>query len=112
MARRGRRVIRKYTPTGKCIARFGPQYKLASMLGISQQTVSKKLRGECAISLKDLQVLSNRLNVPLGAFFDPDDLCREWVCECGARQWVAYDTVLKVGEPSCKVCNEQMELVE
>lgn len=40
------------------------------MLGVAQQTVSKKLRGKTAIFLSDLQRLAENYGVPLTYFFE------------------------------------------
>lgn len=62
------RKPRKYTAVGKRIATLGTQVKIAKALGISQQTISKKLRGETAIFLSDLQRLAKKFRVPLCFF--------------------------------------------
>ncbi|MHC4198813.1 MAG: helix-turn-helix transcriptional regulator [Planctomycetota bacterium] len=78
-----RRRIRKYTPLGWRIASLDKrQVALAKTLRISQQTISKKLRGETAILVSDLQKLSKHYGVPLTYFFEegPDDpeLRKSW----------------------------------
>ena len=50
------------------------QHAIAKALKISQQTVSKKLRGETAILLSDLEKLSKYYKVPVTYFFEPEDL--------------------------------------
>lgn len=113
MAKRG--VVRKYTPVGRRIARFGPQYVLARILGVSQQTISKKLRGKCVIKLSDLETLAEKLGVPIGAFFDWEQQACEWFChECNTRKWVSYAMLVDVGCPTCSQCDDapEMELVD
>ena len=66
---RGKR--RDYTEVGKRIAALARyQRELAAVLGISQQSVSNKLRGEHAISQSDLQELARHFGVPLIYFFE------------------------------------------
>ncbi len=68
------RKIREYTEVGKRIAALGKRQKnIARSLGVSQQTVSKKLRGECAIMLSDLEMLSKAYGVSLTHFFEEED---------------------------------------
>ena len=69
MAGRKRR-IRKYNRIGTRLAELGRQVDLAKALGISQQTVSKKLRGECAIMLSDLERLAKKFKIPVTWFFE------------------------------------------
>jgi transcriptional regulator with XRE-family HTH domain len=65
------RTFRAYTEIGKKIAALGKRQKnIARSLGVSQQTVSKKLRGECAIMLSDLEMLSKAYGVSLTYFFE------------------------------------------
>ena len=107
------KAANKYTPVGKRIARFGPQYKLARILGVSQQTVSKKLRGKCAIMLSDLEKLARAFDTPIGVFFDSKEQVCEWQCRRGHLVWIPYRHVLRlVGGPRCPKCNGEMELVE
>lgn len=111
MARRKRRIRCKYTAMGERIAGFGKQYELARLLGVSQQTISKKLRGECAVSVSDLETLARRLHVPIGAFFDWNEMSCEWHCpKCGRKQWVSYGMLVDVGNPICSVCDVAMNL--
>ena len=105
------RIIRKYTPMGERIAQFGKQYELARLLGVSQQTISKKLRGECAILVADLEKLARRLHVPIGAFFAWDEMSCEWHCpRCKAKKWVSYAEIVDVGNPTCSVCDRDVEM--
>ena len=69
------RKIRAYTAVGKRIASVGKlQNAIAKALKVSQQTVSKKLRGETAILLSDLEKLSTYYKVPVTYFFEPEDM--------------------------------------
>jgi len=65
------RKVRAYTAIGDRITTLGRrQREIASVLGVSQQTVSKKLRGETAILLSDLEKLGEHYKVPLTYFFE------------------------------------------
>lgn len=108
---RSRSTRGHYTPMGKRIAKFGPQYKIAKLLGFSQQTVSKKLRGECVISVPDLEKLARRLKVPIGIFFSPGDQACAWVCACGQTMIHSYAALTAVGNPICSKCDHEMDLV-
>jgi transcriptional regulator with XRE-family HTH domain len=69
------RKIRAYTAIGRRIASVGKrQVAIAKALKISQQTVSKKLRGETAILLRDLEKLAKYYKVPMTFFFEPEDM--------------------------------------
>ena len=75
--------VRAYTEVGKRIAALGKRQKhIARVLGVSQQTVSKKLRGETAILLSDLEKLGAHYKVPLTYFFEetpgPPELVVAW----------------------------------
>jgi plasmid maintenance system antidote protein VapI len=74
------RKVRAYTDVGRRIAAAcGRQREIARVLHVSQQTVSKKLRGETAILLSDLETLSQHFGIPLSYFFEqetPADLAR------------------------------------
>ena len=72
-----KRKLRKYTDLGEQIAgltdpkKGGVQAQLAKALGVSQQTVSCKLRGTCAISVADLERLAKKFKKRLRIrFFD------------------------------------------
>ena len=70
MARR----VRAYTEIGKRIAKLGGrQREIAEALQVSQQTVSKKLRGETAILLADIEALAKHYQIPLTYFFEEWD---------------------------------------
>jgi transcriptional regulator with XRE-family HTH domain len=61
--------LRDYTEIGKRIAALAKtQTHIARVLGIEQQTVSKKLLGNCAISLVNLKTLSKAFKVPMTYF--------------------------------------------
>jgi transcriptional regulator with XRE-family HTH domain len=63
------RKIRDYSAVGKRIAALGVrQVDLAKALGVSQQTISKKLRGETAIFLSDLEKLAKKFKRPICFF--------------------------------------------
>ena len=67
------RRVRAYTAIGDRITTLGRrQREIASVLGVSQQTVSKKLRGETAILLSDLEKLGAHYKVPLTYFFEEE----------------------------------------
>ena len=67
------RKVRAYTPLGVKIAAIGKrQRELARVLRVSQQTISKKLRGETAIMVSDLEKLGKHYKVPLTYFFEAE----------------------------------------
>jgi len=69
---RKKRVHRDYTELGVRIASLAKnQRELARVLRVSQQTISKKLRGECAILVSDLETIALHYGVKMGWFF-PD----------------------------------------
>ncbi|MHC4502038.1 MAG: helix-turn-helix domain-containing protein [Planctomycetota bacterium] len=69
------RKVRAYTPLGFKIATIGKrQRELARVLRVSQQTISKKLRGETAIMVSDLEKLGKHYKVPLTYFFEEETL--------------------------------------
>jgi transcriptional regulator with XRE-family HTH domain len=69
MAGRKNRV-RRYVRIGHRLSELGRQVDLAKALGVSQQTISKKLRGECAIMLSDLERLARKFKVSVTWFFE------------------------------------------
>jgi transcriptional regulator with XRE-family HTH domain len=71
------RTLRKYTEVGKRIATLGKQTEIAKALGMSQQTVSKKLRGEVVITVPDLQRLARKFKVPVCFFVMPEGDCND-----------------------------------
>ena len=66
---------RKYTLLGDRIIKVGggKQMPIAKALGVSQQTVSKKLRGETAILVSDLEKLATAFGVGMDHWFHPFD---------------------------------------
>jgi transcriptional regulator with XRE-family HTH domain len=63
--------FRAYTEIGHRIAALARNLReLAGVLGFSPQTVSKKLRGECAIFPSDLESFARHYKVSLHYFFD------------------------------------------
>lgn len=69
------RQVRKYTDDGHRIASLGRQADLAKVLGVSQQTVSKKLRGEAGIFLRDLRKLAKKFRKPVCFLVMSPDEC-------------------------------------
>ncbi len=59
-----------YTEYGERIAALGSQREIAKVLGVGDQTVSKKLHGKCAIFLSDLEKLSKKYKVPMAYFVE------------------------------------------
>ena len=70
MSRSKKRSFRGYVRIGRRLAELGNQREVAKALGVSQQTVSKKLRGECAIMLSDLERIAKKFKVPVTWFFE------------------------------------------
>lgn len=67
------RKVRDYTAIGDRITTLGKrQREIAGVLGVSQQTVSKKLRGETAILLSDFEKIAAHYKVPLTYFFEEE----------------------------------------
>ena len=65
--------VRSYTKIGKRISALGKrQRSIALVLGLSQQTVSRKLRGETAILVSDLEKLAEHYKVPITYFFEDE----------------------------------------
>lgn len=70
-----KRVRRKYTQIGARMAALASgQRELAKVLRVTQQTVSKKLRGDTEILLSDIERLSQAYGVPMAYFFDESAL--------------------------------------
>jgi transcriptional regulator with XRE-family HTH domain len=66
-----KRHRRVYSRVGERIASLaGTQREVGRVLGITQQCVSKKLRGETAILLSDLEKLARHYEVPMTFFFE------------------------------------------
>ncbi len=68
MPKKGRHRV--YTRIGHRLAKLGQQRELSKALGLSQQTVSKKLRGGCVIMLADLERLAKKFGKPFPWFFE------------------------------------------
>lgn len=63
----------KYPALGKKIARLArSQIEIARLLGLTQQSISGKLRGQIAISIEDLRRIAEQYKVPLTFFFAPE----------------------------------------
>jgi transcriptional regulator with XRE-family HTH domain len=78
------RRVRNYTVIGDRINSLGKRQRhLAKVLGVSQQTVSKKLRGETAILLSDFEKWAKHYGVPMTFFFttEPLDPLASAACE-------------------------------
>lgn len=57
-----RRIVGKYTPLGKWMRdNIGTQVKIAKLMKVSQQTCSKRMRGESAINLDQFFKLAKKL---------------------------------------------------
>jgi len=61
---------RPYTSYGKRIAALGTQAEIAEAMGLSQQTVSSKLRGRSETTLPDLEKIARHYSVPMTYFFE------------------------------------------
>ncbi|MHC4252666.1 MAG: helix-turn-helix domain-containing protein [Planctomycetota bacterium] len=61
---------RPYTRYGDRIAALGTQREIGREMGVVQQSVSKKLQGESAITLAELKKLSKHYDLPLAYFFE------------------------------------------
>jgi len=69
---RKKHVHREYTKLGERIASLAKnQRELGRVLRVSQQTISKKLRGGCAILVSDLETIALHYGVKMAWFF-PD----------------------------------------
>ncbi len=70
-----RGAVRQYTTLGERIVKLagGRQKPIAKALGVSQQTVSKKMRGECAIIVSDLEKLSVVFRVGMDYWFPGEE---------------------------------------
>lgn len=70
-----KRVRRKYTQIGARMAALASgQRELAKVLRVTQQTVSKKLRGDSGVLLSDIERLSQAYGVPMAYFFEESAL--------------------------------------
>ena len=62
--------LRQYTPLGARIdALCGPQHKIAAALGLDRSQISRKLRGEIALTVEELVNISNHFEIPIWLFF-------------------------------------------
>lgn len=69
------RKNRRYTQLGRKIAGLAKtQAELSTILGLTQQSVSGKLRGRIAITLRDLETLSGHYDVPMLYFLTPEEV--------------------------------------
>ncbi len=73
----------KYTDLGRKIAALARnQAELAGVLGLTQQSISGKLTGKIAVTIKDLDKLSQQYDVPAVYFVSScavtPDLARAW----------------------------------
>jgi len=74
MARRGSR----YTDLGRKISRLAPnQSELSEVLELTQQSISGKLTGKIAVTLKDLDLLARHYKVPLIYFHTSPEVTPE-----------------------------------
>jgi transcriptional regulator with XRE-family HTH domain len=70
------RKIRNYSLVGRKIAALGVrQVDLAKVLRVSQQTISKKMRGEVVTTVRDLRTLAKKFKKPLCFFVMEDGDC-------------------------------------
>lgn len=70
----------EYTELGRKIARLASsQNELAEILGLTQQSISGKLRGRIAISIDDLRSLAEHYAVPITYFFVPEGVSAKTV---------------------------------
>jgi transcriptional regulator with XRE-family HTH domain len=102
------RKVKAYTDIGRRMADLGERQRLlAKVLRVSQQTVSKKLRGETAILLADLQRLGAHYKVPLTYFFEdkaaPAELAAAWERVRGGSAVLKEVVVLLSRQPDSTV---------
>lgn len=85
MARRG---YSTYTKLGKRMVALsgGQQRALAQVLNISQQSISKKLKGNSAIQVSDLEKLSSHYDVPMSYFFGDGSMPPELRVACARAE--------------------------
>jgi transcriptional regulator with XRE-family HTH domain len=64
-----------YTELGRKVAQLARnQNELAGVLGLTQQSVSGKLSGKIAVTLRDLELLSQHYNIPMAYFVTPESV--------------------------------------
>ncbi len=74
----GIRRHKVYTPLGRKVGRLAKnQTELAQVLGLSQQSVSGKLSGKIAVTLRDLEQLAAHYRVPLIYFVTPEAVTKD-----------------------------------
>jgi transcriptional regulator with XRE-family HTH domain len=62
---------RQYSRLGKRLAALDKrQSDIARVMGISQQSVSKKLRGEIYVTVAEIEMLAAHYGVPITHFFE------------------------------------------
>jgi len=84
--------LKQYTPLGARIdALCGPQHRIATALGLDRSQVSRKLRGEIAITVDELVDISNFFRIPIWMFFDAKDMDDEVYAEC--QRMFTYDAL-------------------
>ena len=108
------RKVRAYTAIGDRITTLGKrQREIAGVLRVSQQTVSKKLRGETAILLSDLEKLGAHYKVPLTYFFEetpgPPELVVTWE-RIRRTPGAIQDLVVLLGELSATDVRRLLEI--
>ena len=77
------RIASRYTDLGRKISVLAVnQSEISKVLDLTQQSISGKLTGKIAVTLKDLELLSKHYNVPMIYFFTgPEvtvDLAHAW----------------------------------
>lgn len=74
----GGRRSAKYTPMGRKIAELSRnQAEIASILGLTQQSISGKFTGKIAITIRDMEKLSAHFKVPMIYFVSPAEVTVE-----------------------------------
>ena len=117
---------RNYTTLGKRIkALCGTQDDIAVALGLNRSQVSRKLRGEMAMSSDDLYNIANHFNVPIWLFFmEPDmdggvlkELHRMFLYDPVALDWIIdafkkkHANLKQLGEVGKRLCKETNDAV-
>ena len=78
MSPEGIRRHKVYTPLGRKVGRLAKnQTELAEVMGLSQQSVSGKLSGKIAVTLRDLDQLAAHYRVPLIYFVTPEAVTKD-----------------------------------